>query len=265
LDIRQFNYNYTKFTYDNANRLTALENRLSNAGSPIATYSYTLDGNGNRTGVTQTVPIGINVAASNTAFTMNSYKDRLTQAGSTSFSYDNEAQLATKGGDTYTFDDAHRLTGITGAVNYQYKYDGAGHRLEAVRNGVVTRYVYDGDGNLVAEADGNNVIQKYYVRGPGLLAVVTASDSRAYTCLFDGTGHTVALTDMSGNVVNRYAYTPFGGIANQQETISQPLKFVGREGVMAEPNGLYLMGARIYDSAPAGSYPRPPKGLMVVM
>jgi RHS repeat-associated protein len=47
--------------------------------------------------------------------------------------------------------------------------------------------------------------------------------------------------------VNKYAYTPFGGIANQQEAVAQPFKFVGQYGVMAEPNGLYYMRARYYD------------------
>jgi RHS repeat-associated protein len=47
--------------------------------------------------------------------------------------------------------------------------------------------------------------------------------------------------------VNKYAYTPFGEIANQQEAVAQPFKFVGQYGVMAEPNGLYYMRARYYD------------------
>jgi RHS repeat-associated protein len=246
--IEQFNYTTTQFSYDNANRLTSLGD-LYNGGSPIASYSYTLDNNGNRTGITQTVPIGLSATASNTAFTMNTQKDRLSQAGATGFSYDNEGQLATKGSDIYTFDDAHRLISIAGSVNYQFKYDGAGNRLEATRNGVTTRYVYDGDGNLLAEADGNNVIQKYYLHGPGVLAMVTASDSKLYTYHFDGTGHTVAVTDLQENVVNKYAYTPFGAVANQQETITQPFKYVGEYGVMTEPNGLVYMRARYYDSS----------------
>ena len=44
-----------------------------------------------------------------------------------------------------------------------FSYDGAGNRLKAVRNGVTTKYIYDAGGNLLAEADGNNVITKYYV------------------------------------------------------------------------------------------------------
>lgn len=245
-DLTQFNGTYTRYTYDDANRLTALENRLSNAGSPIATYAYTLDNNGNRTNITQNVPINLNAIASNTNFTMSLQKNRLSQAGNTSFTYDNEGQLATKSGSIFTFDDAHRLTNITGAVNFQFKYDGAGNRLEATRNNVVTRYVYDASGNLLAETDGSNAIQKYYIYGAGFLATVTSSN-QLYCYHFDGTGNTVALTDASANVVNKYAYTPFGAITNQQEAIAQPFKYVGKYGVMTEPNGLYYMKARYYD------------------
>jgi len=246
-DLTQFNGTYAQYTYDNANRLTGLDNRLSNAGSAIATYTYTLDGNGNRTDVTQTVPLGLNVAAANATFTMNAKKNRLTQAGTVALTYDSEGQLATKAGDSYSFDDAHRVTGIAGSVSYQYKYDGSGNRLEATRNGVITRYIYDAGGNLLAEADGSNTIQKYYIYGNGLLGVVTSSGG--YYCYhFDGNGNTVALTDSSANVANKYAYAPFGAIANQQEVLSQPFKYVGKFGVISEPNGLYYMKARYYDA-----------------
>jgi RHS repeat-associated protein len=57
------------------------------------------------------------------------------------------------------------------------------------------------------------------------------------------------LTDINKAVVNEYAYTPFGIIGNQQETIPQPFKYVGQYGVMAEPNGFYYMRARYYDPA----------------
>jgi RHS repeat-associated protein len=50
-------------------------------------------------------------------------------------------------------------------------------------------------------------------------------------------------------VASSYAYDPFGQILSQQETAPQPFKYVGQYGVMAEPNGLYYMKARYYDSS----------------
>lgn len=78
------------------------------------------------------------------------------------------------------------------------------------------------------------------------MAMVTAS-GELYCYHFDSIGNTMAITDNNQNMVNRYVYTPFGIIANQTETVPQPFKFVGKWGVMTEPNGFYYMKARYYD------------------
>jgi YD repeat-containing protein len=83
----------------------------------------------------------------------------------------------------------------------QFFYDGRGNRLIATRAGIATRYIYDPWGNLIAEADGSNNITRKYIYGKGLLAM--AASSTRYCNHFDGTGSTVAITDMTGNVVNR--------------------------------------------------------------
>jgi RHS repeat-associated protein len=132
-----------------------------------------------------------------------------------------------------------------GATN-QFAYDGRGNRLLATRAGVTTRYIYDPWGNLMAEADSNGITRKY-IYGKGLLAVATSEGQYCYH--FNGTGSTVAITDMNQAIANSYAYDPFGQILGEQETITQPFKYVGQYGVMAEPNGLYYMRARYYDPA----------------
>ncbi len=98
----------------------------------------------------------------------------------------------------------------------------------------------------MAEADGNNVITKYYIHGAGLLAMVTPANA-VYTYHFNAVGSTVAMTDSTQVMVNKYAYDPFGNVVNQVEAVSQPFKFVGQYGVMTEPNGFYYMRARYYD------------------
>jgi RHS repeat-associated protein len=55
------------------------------------------------------------------------------------------------------------------------------------------------------------------------------------------------MTDSSQTMVNKYAYTPYGQIVNEVQTIPQPFKFVGQYGVMTETNGFYYMRARYYD------------------
>ncbi len=73
--------------------------------------------------------------------------------------------------------------------------------------------------------------------------------NQVYTYHYNGIGSTVAMTDQSKTIVNKYFYTPFGLLTNQIETIPQPFKYAGRYGVMHEPNGFYYMRARYYDPA----------------
>ena len=232
----QFNGITTTYTYDIASRLTGI-------GSAAASYQFTLDGDGNRINSTESQPI--NPTASNgvsAVYTYNSKNDRLLSAGPLSYTYDNEGQLVNAGVTCLTFDYNHRLVEI--GSDTQFSYDGRGHRLIATRAGVTTQYIYDPWGNLMADVDSNGVTHKY-IYGKGILAVATSSARYCYH--FDGTGNTVAITDMTQAIVNSYAYEPFGQILSQQEAVTQPFKYVGQYGVMAESNGLYYMRARYYD------------------
>jgi RHS repeat-associated protein len=242
--LTQFNGTVVEYSYDNANRLTGLANLTVTGGSTIATYSFTLDGNGNRTSISQEIPLNVSLSSTTTNYTIGN-ANRLTSDGPNAFTYDNEGQLATAYGNTLAFDYEHRLTGISGSDEFQYTYDGAGNRISAVRNGTQTLYIYDASGNLLAEADSEGVT-RYYIYGTGLLAMADTSGTM-YCYHFDATGHTVAVTDNSKTIVNAYAYTPFGILASKEEIIEQPFKFVGQFGVMTEDNGWYYMRARYYD------------------
>jgi YD repeat-containing protein len=229
--VTNFNGTLTSYGYDNANRLTSIENKKSDL-NVIAAYSFTLDGNGNRIRVEQIEPLELPIPLGFTQYSYNAKKNRLLTAGTESFGYDDEGQLSTGYGVSYTFDYEHRLTGI--GSSDQFYYDGAGNRLQATRSGVTTRYIYDAAGNLLAEADGSNTILRYFVHGLGLLAMVTPSN-QVYCYHFNAVGSTIAMTDQNQTVVNKYAYDPFGEILAQEEAFLQPFKFVGQFGVMTEP------------------------------
>jgi RHS repeat-associated protein len=240
-----FNGTWGSYSYDNAGRLTDLENRKSDSGV-ISAYHFTLDDDGNRAQVVKVEPIKPMLSETTIEYTYNDKKNRLLAAGATSFGYDSEGQLSDINDTLYAFDFQHRLVSTGGSSPYQYSYDGMGRRLQAIRNGTTTRYIYDAYGNLLAEADGNNNITRYYIYGKGLMAMVTASDD-IYCYHSNAIGSTIAMTDQHQDIVNKYAYTPFGIIADEQEGVAQPFKYVGQFGVMAEPNGFYYMRARYYD------------------
>ncbi len=243
--VQNFNGSITDYGYDNANRLTTLENKKSDTTTILASYSFTLDANGNRTQTVQNEPLTQTPNAETVSYTYNNpEKNRLLTANTISFGYDNEGQLSSGYSSTYSFDYEHRLKSIDGTTTFYY--DGSGKRLKAVRSGAETRYIYDAGGNLLAEANSSNVITKYYIHGLGLLAMVTDT-GQAYTYHFNAVGSTIAMTDSAQNMVNKYSYDPFGNVLNQTETVPQPFKFVGQFGVMTEPNGFYYMRARYYD------------------
>jgi RHS repeat-associated protein len=240
----RFNGSQTSHQYDHADRLTRLTH--TGNGQTLAQYQYTLDANGNRTQALVTEPrLPEQLINRMLAHGYNPQKNRLTTAGATNYTYDLEGQLQTAGGTGYTFDAAHRLTG-QGATTYTY--DGVGNRIKATRNGQTTKYVHDAAGNLLAEADQNNVIRRYYIHGHGLTALVDANTNALYVYHFDGTGHTVALTNASKQTVNTYAYDPYGRLMAKTETITQPFQYAGQVGILAEGNNLYYMRARYYDA-----------------
>ena len=242
VSLVRFNGAVVNYGYDNADRLATMQDLTSHG--VIASFVHTLDGNGNRTATERTVPRIMTMDPSLTAFTYNAKGTRLVSEGADTFGYDLEGQLHQGYATAYTFDYSHRPTGI--GTDSQFFCDGSSNRLQAIRSGITTEYVYDAAGNLLAEADGNSNITKYYVYGNGLLEMVTPA-GRSYCYHFDSTGHTIALTDENQTIVNTYAYDPYGNPAGQQETVAQPFKYAGQFGVMAEPNGFYYMRARYYD------------------
>ena len=146
----------------------------------------------------------------------------------------------------YTWDYDNMLTGATiSGTSYTYAYDPLGQRVKRVAGGAETRYIVAG-GTVLAEMDASNNITAYYVYGMGLISKVTPSGS-AYYYHYNNLGSTVAMTDSSGNIVNKYAYDPYGKVLSQVEGISNPFKYVGAFGVMDEGNGLLYMRARYYD------------------
>ena len=60
----------------------------------------------------------------------------------------------------------------------------------------------------------------------------------------------VAMTDLTGELVNHYDYDPFGNIFDTQEQVANPYQYVGQWGVrrMSNFHAIHYMRARFYDS-----------------
>jgi RHS repeat-associated protein len=98
---------------------------------------------------------------------------------------------------------------------------------------------------LLEEQDNAGNIVARYVYGRGL---VSRQDGAGNLSVyhFDSLGSTVALTNQSGAITDRYAYDPFGRIVGRTGTADNPFTFNGRDGVVDDGNGLYFMRVRFY-------------------
>jgi len=157
--------------------------------------------------------------------------------------------MTSKASDTYAYDYEDRLSRTSiGGVNTRYQYDGVGNRIARIEDGVTTRYVLDISGLLsqvLAETDDSATITNYYIYGLGLISKITPSNAASYYH-YDSRGSTIALTDSTETITDKYAYDPFGKLANSEGFTANSFKYVGRYGVMDEGNGLKYVRARYY-------------------
>ncbi len=92
-----------------------------------------------------------------------------------------------------------------------------------------------------------HIIVTKYIYGLGLIAEETGSDFKVYH--FDYRGSTVALTDLSETVTDRFAYDTYGRLIEHTGNSDIIFLYNGRDGVVTNTNGLYYMRARYYNPA----------------
>jgi RHS repeat-associated protein len=164
---------------------------------------------------------------------------------SRTFTYDAEGDRtkASSAGSTVSFgyDQAHRLTSISGGISY--RYDGDGLRASKTVAGTTTKFAWDDSGDLplLLEADGTSYL--YGPRGEPLEQIT--GDEPTYL-LGDQQDSTRLLTDDSGAVVGTYGYDAWGNRASHSGATTD-LQYDGQH-TDAE-SGLIYLRARYYDPA----------------
>lgn len=200
--------NRDAYNYDAIDQLTEVKYNYapaSNTWDSKVTYSY--DPAGNRANVTNLSRDNRGLSVGYTTNELNQY----TLIGTTTLSYDNNGNLAAQSGWSYTYDAQNRLISATGSgATATMTYDGQNRCVSRTANGVVNYFYYDG-WNLTEEHDAAGVVQARYIHGAQmdeLLARITGSGASFYHQ--DALGSTAALTDNSGNIIERVGYDVFG-------------------------------------------------------
>ena len=198
--------------------------------------------------------------------------DELTSDSTYDYSYDAEGNLAQKLNRTnsadvtnYTYDARNRLVQVISPLGTSiYAYDATGRRITRSVNGATTRYILDGQ-NVRLELDGANVLKAANTHA-GLDNLLVRDDGSAKFLQRDGLGSTTAITDASGNVIERYRYSAFGKLEVlnpdfSAKTGNVPVlayTYTGREW---EPEAaLYFNRARFYDPSLGRFISRDPLG-----
>jgi RHS repeat-associated protein len=139
----------------------------------------------------------------------------------------------------HTYDMFDRLASV-GGVASTYNPDGL-----RVRAGGVS-YVVDPNGGLskpLLRQQGGTATK--YVWGLGLIYEETGGNIKTYHA--DHLGSTVALTNASGAVIDRWEYSSYGTQTYRTGTSDTPFQFHGLLGCMTDANGLVYMRARYYN------------------
>ena len=272
----------SSFGYDSAERLKTITHQ--GITQTLASYTYTLDAMGNRTGVTETVlapgsgmsttAIAYNyntlyqlkVAQYSTgavfSYTYDAVGNRLTQTtitNSTAYTYDSANRLVNVAGQTYTWDANGNL--LSDGV-LSYTYDSA-NRPITITQGVNTyAFGYDAMGNRRRQLvngvpttytlDLNaNLVQvladgngNTYVYGNGSIAQQSATATAYF--LPDALGSVRQLVDRSGAVTLFKRYDPYG---NVMSSTGSAASIYGYTGEVTDGTGLVYLRARMYSPA----------------
>jgi len=265
----------TNYNYDTQDHLTSAAYTAAAGGSaPIQTdETYSYDPLANRTS-----------SATTASYTYNA-NNQLTQAGSTSYTYDENGNTlsqtdANNAANTrsYRYDTDNRLTEVHDASNAiiaSYRYDPFGRRIsKTLNNGSqsnTTYYFYSAEG-LIAEADSNGQLTKSYGYAPGstfstnpLWMKVPASGTQTaatyYTYQNDHLGTPMKLLNQSGVTVWSATYDAFGrATVDAASTVTNNLRLPGQ--YYDAESGLHYNWNRYYEPSTGRYVTSDPIGLL---
>ena len=262
IDVARSNGVDSVYGYDTAGRLDSIAH--NNGATLIDSFSYTLDGNGNRVGVSSnagaesytldglnritaaTYPGALTEAFSYDAagnrtshtdidgdtigYTVDATGQLISDTTGTTYTYDQAGNLTgTSDGDAYTYDDYGRATEITAAgVTETYGYDAQDVRVTV--DGETQLWDRNGLPTLISTSDGDN-----YVHANGV-----ARDGNDWL-LADAVGSVRATVDQTGVVSAETAFTAYG------EPLQGTTDTFGFAGGQHDPTGLQHLRARQYN------------------
>jgi RHS repeat-associated protein len=220
------------FSYDFIDRLTGV------SGPYTELFTYNQIGN------------LLTKTGSSYTYGSSSHKHAVTTIGSTSYAYDANGNMTTRGTQTITWDVENRPLTVTGGATFVY--DGDGNRVKS-RFIKIIRDFESRDSQKTESSQTILYINKYYEKNLTTSVVTTnyylgerLIATRAGTTLTyvhqDSLTGTSVTTNSSGTSTGSIKYFSFG--ATRSGTVTTARKFTGQR---LDNTGLYYYGARYYD------------------
>ena len=131
------------------------------------------------------------------------------------------------------------------AGDIQYEYDAGDNRIAKIVNGVRTDFVHDtvlSLSRILMSTINDETI--YYVWGQGLISQEFEDKWLFYH--FNNIGSTQAITDINGEIIERFEYDPYGRLISNSE-YGILFLYNGQFGIVTDDNGLLHMRARYYN------------------
>jgi RHS repeat-associated protein len=247
------------YTYDALHRMT--QSVMTPDVGSAETISYSLDDVGNRTSVTGGSNPGIYTLDPTVPdpddYRMNQYTITPFETGR---EYDLNGNLtlidlSTGNDPVIEYDADNQMVSYTddAGVVTTYKYDALGRRIEKSVGGTITRYLYDGS-RVIEELDAGGTLDASYVYGRYIDEVIQMNrGGTEYYYHTDDMYNVMVVTDLTGNVVERYDYDDYGnphfynasGTEITQSAIDNPYLFNGRR--YDPETGFYYYRTRYLD------------------
>jgi len=209
----------------------------------LGNLAYGYDSNGQRISKSGTFATDTLPSPSTATIDLNGRK---TSNNGQPLSYDANGDLTSDGVDAYSWNARDQLTQISAGSQSQmsYAYDALGRRIsKTVQNNTPVQYLYDG-ANAVQEMQGANV--NPILSGLNIDERFARNDVTGRTYfLTDALNSTIALTDTTGAIVQKYSYDPYGNVTQSDTStgFTNPYQYTGRE---ADTPWLYYYRARYY-------------------
>ena len=217
-------------------------------------YDYVYDPIGNRQSYTNN-----GEAWSYLANELNQYTnvaDGVTNAPT----YDDDGNMLTYGGWTYTWNGENRLVNASNASTVvTFGYDYMGRRFKKTVGSTTNRFLYDGWA-MIRESKVNglesNVCSYVYgldlsgsMQGAGTIGGLLSANLDAVTVFYcyDANGNVTELVNTNGSNVATYVYGPFGGTVASSGTLVGENPFRFSQKYLDDSTGWYYYGFRYYD------------------